>query len=120
MEWPYNDIDYNDFAISIARCKQIIEDLGGNCIAERKSTETWLVDEENCITEQVLEHIYRFQDSYVCVDKIYFPEKPFIVLEFGDEIDGPYEDADPFPYDLPLEELKLEVQYALGLLPYPE
>lgn len=49
------------------------------------------------------------------MDRVYFTEKPFIVLEFSDKIDGPYEDADPFPYDLPDNKFEYEIRFSLGL-----
>lgn len=119
MKWPYKNIDYNEFDTVIKTCEQIIVNLGGKLITERKDNETWAMNKEDYITEQVAKKVYRFRDSYVCVDKMYFLEKPFLVLEFADEIEGPYEDADPFPYDLTMDEIKLEIQYALGVLPYP-
>ena len=54
-----------------------------------------------------------FQDEYVQVDKILFPDLPFIVLEFSDRIEGPYEDADPFPYDLAFDEMEREIKFAM-------
>lgn len=84
-----------------------------------KKNATSVLNKEEYITEQVTKSVYKFRDIYVCVDKMYFPDKPFLVLEFADEIEGPYEDADPFPFDLPMEEVKLEIEYALGVLPYP-
>lgn len=119
MNWPYEKIDYNEFDTVIKACEQIIESLGGMLVTERMDNETWVMSKDDYITEQVAKKVYRFRDSYICVDKMYFPEKPFLVLEFADEIVGPYEDADPFPYDLPMDEFKLEIEYALGVLPYP-
>ena len=49
------------------------------------------------------------------MDKIYFPEEPFIVLEFSQEKDGLYEDADPFPASLSDAQIEQEVRYALGI-----
>lgn len=119
MNWPYKSISYNELNDIIKICEQIIVELGGKHVTERKDNETWVMDKDDYITEQVSKLVYRFRDSYVCVDKMYFPEKPFIVLEFADELEGPYEDADPFPFDLPEKEVRLEIQYALGVLPYP-
>lgn len=119
MKWPYENIEYNEFNAVIKACEKIIISLGGKLIVERKENETWGLNKDDYITEQVTKNVYRFRDGYVCVDKMYFPEKPFFVLEFADEIGGPYEDADPFPFDLKMEDVKLEIEYALGVLPYP-
>ncbi len=119
MNWPYKNIKPDELDSAIKTCEQITVSLGATPVTKRTEKETWFLSEEDYITEMLSRQVYRFRDSYVCIDKMYFPERPFIVLEFADEIDGPYEDADPFPYDLPMDELKLEIQYALGILPYP-
>ena len=111
----YKNIVHDEIYSVIETCEQIINSLGGISVTERKYNETWLGNKDNYITEQVSKKVYRFRDGYVCVDKIYFPEKPFLVLEFADKVEGPYEDADPFPFDLPIEEVKLEIEYALGV-----
>lgn len=103
VNWQYKNSDYNALDETIKFCEQIIIQLGGKIVAEH-----------------ITKRVYKFRDGYVSVSKIYFPQKPFLVLEFADMIDGPYEDADPFPFDLTIEEIQLEIQYALGVLPYPE
>lgn len=40
---------------------------------------------------------------------------PFLVLEFSKEEKEPYEDADPFSYDLPEIECEQKIRYALGI-----
>ena len=119
VKWPYENIEYNELNDVIKTCEQIIISLGGKLIIERKDNETWFLNEEDYIMEQVTKNVFKFRDEYVCVDKMYFSEKPFIVLEFADKIEGPYEDADPFPFDLPIDEVKLEIEYALEVIPYP-
>lgn len=47
------------------------------------------------------------------VDKMFFPDAPFLVLEFSDRIEGPYEDADPFPYDLAAKKMEREIENLL-------
>lgn len=119
MNWPYKNIKPEELDSAIKICEQIITSLGATPVIKRAEKETWFLSEKECITESLSKQVYRFRDGYVCIDKMYFTQKPFVVLEFADEIDGPYEDVDPFPYDLPMDELKLEMKYALGVLPYP-
>ena len=38
-------------------------------------------------------------------------DKPFLVLEFSEYRYGPYEDSDPFPYDLSDYEIEQEIRY---------
>lgn len=54
---------------------------------------------------------YRFHDE----KNISFSEKPFIVLEFSKKKEGPYEDADPFPYDMPDIDFEQEIKFSLGI-----
>lgn len=54
-----------------------------------------------------------FQIFVQRVDKMFFPDAPFLVLEFSDRIEGPYEDADPFPYDLAAKEMEWEIENLL-------
>ena len=64
---------------------------------------------KNLHNKEVSKKVYKFGDSYVSIDKLYFPKKPFLVLEFADKIEGLYEDADTFLYGLSMEEVKLEI-----------
>lgn len=105
MNWPYKNIDYAKFEAAIALTEKIIQALGAVHI--EKHTE-------------MKQKTFKFRNEYVRVDKIYFPQNPFIVLEFGDELSGPYEDADPFPFNLEEDEFEQEIRYSMGVDPYPE
>ena len=48
-------------------------------------------------------------------DRVYFTEKPFIVLEFSKKKEGPYKDADPFPYDMSELDFEQEIMFSLGI-----
>lgn len=73
----------------------------------------WTLGDGPHAYENVQKH--KLGDDFIRVDWVYFTQKPFIVLEFSDKIDGPYEDADPFPYDLPDDEFEMEIRFSLGL-----
>ena len=73
-----------------------------------------------CVSER---KVYKFTGGsygggYYRVDEVIF-SKPFIVFEYSRDLDGVLrnimEDCDPFPYDLPDEEIIMEVKYTLGL-----
>ena len=51
MKWPYKNIDYNELDIVIKPCEQIIVSLGGTLITAILDNETWVMNEEKCITE---------------------------------------------------------------------
>lgn len=67
------------------------------------------------MTEHVEKNIWKYKEEYVRVDRVYFLEKPFIVLEFSKKKEGPYEDADPFPYDMPDIDFEQEIKFSLGI-----
>lgn len=61
-------------------------------------------------------NVWKFKEAYVRVDRVYFTEKPFIVLEFSKKKEGPsYEDADPFPYDMSDLDFEQEIMFSLGI-----
>lgn len=67
--------------------------------------------------------IYTYKDEFYRVDEVLFAAKPFIVLEFGtleELLNNIMEDADPFPYDLPDEEIINEVKYSMEIEAYPK
>ena len=66
--------------------------------------------------------VFEFEGEFYRVSEICF-NKPFIVLEVGNYeelVKNIMEDADPFPYDLPDNELLKEVKYSLEIEPYPK
>lgn len=113
MHWPYENIEYSDLEMAIQRVERIIQGLGAVYVAMHSEDEKWIWGDGKIISETVQKKIFRFQDVYVQVDKILFPDIPFIVLEFSDRIEGPYEDADPFPYDLVFDEMEHEIKFAM-------
>ncbi|MBO4865286.1 MAG: hypothetical protein J5582_01765 [Ruminococcus sp.] len=67
--------------------------------------------------------VFTYNGEYFCVDEVLFRDKPFIVIAFGtknDLLKNTMEDAEPFPYDLPDDELAKEVSFSMGISPYPE
>ena len=67
--------------------------------------------------------VFTYNGEYYCVDEMLFRDKPFIVIAFGtkdDLLKNTMEDAEPFPYDLPDDELAKEVSFSMGISPYPE
>jgi len=74
---------------------------------------TSILADGDCLSENVRQRIWQIGNEYIRVDKIYFQERPFIVLEFAENPNGPYEDADPIPYDLPDDEFEQEIKNIL-------
>ena len=103
--------EYNktvDFLISYA------ESLGAEYVCSR--TESFAATSKGTTIREELEmKIYKFGDEYFRIEKFSLPDKPWMVFSFSDSVEGPYEDADPFPYDLSEEELKEEVRFALRI-----
>ena len=122
--WPYAAITKEEFEKKKDEIETIIVSLGGNrrdisLLYENKTTSIFCGHQ---IVNQSQRPVYEFRGEYYRVDEVCF-EKPFIVIECGTHEDLIYnrmEDAEPFPYDLPYEELVNEVKYSMGILPYPE
>ena len=103
--------EYNktvDFLLAYA------ESLGAEYVCSR--TERFATTSKGTtICEEPEMNIYKFGDEYFRIEKLSLPDKPWMVFSFSDSVEGPYEDADPFPYDLSEEELKEEVRFALRI-----
>ncbi|MCM1180192.1 MAG: hypothetical protein NC347_08055 [Clostridium sp.] len=113
-QWPYPDISKTDFLAQISVVEQILQKYGAEYIEDSHEKCTWLFDGIHA-DEIVSKRIWKRQNDYIRVDRVYFSEKPSLVLEFSEYKEGPYEDADSFPYDLPAMELEQEICYSLGI-----
>ncbi|MDE7157110.1 MAG: hypothetical protein K2O02_04050 [Lachnospiraceae bacterium] len=118
--WPYKDISQIEFLKRLRFVEKVIEKLGAVCVGETEEKVSHISKNTIIDNQVVVKKIWKFRNQYVRIDGLYFNSKPFIVPEFSDKIEGPYEDGDSFPYDLPENELVPEMKYALGILPYPE
>lgn len=114
-QWPYPDIARENFLAQILFVENILQKYGAVYVGDFRETCTWLLKDGTHAYEKVEKHIWKRGNEYIRVDRVYFSEKPFLVLEFSKCEEGPYEDADPFPYDLPDIEMEQEIRYSLGL-----
>ena len=123
--WPYESVTRQEFESIKDVVETYIVMLGGNKVSielpyeQRTRSSVGNDFVENISTRPVFE----YKGEYYRVDEVCFPGKPFIVIEcgtYGELINNVMEDADPFPYDLPEDELLKEVKYSLGIEPYPE
>lgn len=73
--------------------------------------------DKQCPLAELMERIYAIR-----IDEVLL-EKPFLALALADTLEevesNAMEDTDPFPYDLPDDEILLEVKRSLGLEEYP-
>lgn len=113
--WPYPCIDEKEYLAQIAFVEKILRKYGAGYIGDFCETCTWLITDGSYACEKIKKHIWKRENEYIRVDRVYFSEKPFLVLEFSKCKEGPYEDADPFPYDLPDIKIEQEIRYSLGL-----
>ena len=124
--WPYPNTSRDAFEQKKDEVEQIIVSLGG----KPKSIE---LPYENKVTSILggveVVHIshrraYEYNGEYFRVDEACcFQRVPGIVIEYGDYEDlilNRMCDAEPFPADLPYDELVNEVKYSMGILPHPE
>ena len=95
--------------------KKLLEKYGAEYVIDFEERAFWTLKDGTHAYENIQKHIYKLGKEFIRVDWVYFTQKPFIVLEFADKIDGPYEDADPFPYDLADDEFEYEIRFSLGL-----
>ena len=123
--WCYDNISRADFE----KVKGIVEDIMIKLGAEifkiylpyEQKTTTFTGTFEEIFNSK--RPVYTYKGEYFRIDEVLFSKKPFIVIECGDMtelLNNTMEDAEPFPYDLPYEELINEVKYSLGIESYPK
>ena len=117
--WKYENHSEQDYIKALKRVEGIAQKLGAVYVKTKKEKYTTYIGEE-IVNEVLDENIYMYKDQYFRVERFHTDSCPFIVLSFGDTEDTTFEDADPFPYNLPDEELVNEVKYSLGIEPYPK
>ena len=104
-----------DFQEKIAFAEKLLEKYGAEYVIDFEERTFWTLKDDTHDYENIQKRIYKLGEEFIRVAWVYFTQKPFIVLEFADKIDGPYEDADPFPYDLADDEFEYEIRFSLGL-----
>ena len=122
--WKYKSITRQEFDSIKDAVEKFIMMLGGKQVsADLPDAQKTHPNAENRFAEAIsVQPVFEYRGKYYRVDEICFPEKPHIVIECGTLealISNTMEDADPFPYDLPGDELLKEVRYSLGIEPYP-
>lgn len=87
FQWPYPDIDKSEFlAQQAASVERILQKYGAEYIGDVLELCTWTFD--NIVAfDNVEKHIWKREEWYIRVDRVYFPEKPFFVLEFSKQKD---------------------------------
>lgn len=124
--WFYKNVSRADFKERKDYVEQVMRELGCEVVELELSYENKLTSYVNEYTEVLISErpIYKFTNGFYRIDEVLFPEKPFIVLEYADTIEevkkNIMEDLEPFPYDLPDEEMRKEIEYSLGIEPYPQ
>lgn len=114
-QWPYPHIKKEEFLARIVFAEKILQKYGAEYVEDFCEMGTWVLNDGSCAREKLEKRIWKIDNQYIRVDRVYFSEKPFLVLEFSQRKEGPYEDADPFPYDLTDVELEREIRYSLGI-----
>ncbi len=115
FQWPYSGIDKAEFLARIVFVEEILRKYGVEYIEDVWETNTWAQKDSFHVHENIQKRIWKRGNEYIQVGRVYFPEKPFLVLEFSENKESPYEDADPFPYDLSDAETEQEIKYSLGI-----
>ena len=113
--WPYSGINKEELLAKIISVEKILKRYGAEYIEDCCENCTSMLNKDFYVQEKNQKRIWKRGNEYIRVDKLYFPEKPFLVLEFSEYKEGPYEDADPFPYDLSDAELEQEIRCSLNI-----
>ena len=113
--WPYKNHSEEEYNKSIAFVQDYAQTLGAEYVITKIEKFTTITGNQKHVTELLEMKIYKYKDEYFWVEPHYQSDRPFIVFTFGDSVDTIFEDAEPFPYNLPEEELKAEVRYSLGI-----
>lgn len=122
--WPYKEVTRDEFEKKKDEVEKIIANLGGVACNFDLPYENRIMSVYmgNKVTHISNRSVYKYRDTYFRVCELCF-SKPFIVIECGDYedlINNRMEDAEPFSYDLSEDMFVNEVQYALGIIPYPD
>ncbi len=115
FQWPYSFVTKEEFDKRIKYVEEVLQKYGAEHIGESHRFGTWILKNGSKVCENIEKRIWKRESEFIRVDWVHFSQKPFLVLEFSDKQEGPYEDADPFPYDLTDERLKQEIKYSLGI-----
>ena len=118
--WPYENHSEEDYNRAITFVEEYAVSLGAKLVCSKGETFT-TYSGDKIIKESLDMNIYQFGKEYFWIEHHFLADRPFMVFSFGDSIENVGdEDAIPFPYNLPEEELKAEVRYSLGLEDYPK
>ena len=99
----------------IAFAEELLEKYGAELVGTAQELETVAYTDGTSFQKEAEKRLWKRGKDYIRVDKMFFTKGPFIVLEFSDRPEGPYEDADPFPCDLPDDGFEAEIRFALGV-----
>ena len=122
--WIYENVSRQELESVKDALEKFIEMLGGTRLSVdlpyKQRTVSYI--ESNSVENISTRPAFEYGGQYYRVDEVCFSNKPFIVIECGayeDFINNTMDDADPFPYDMTVDELLLEVKHSLGIEPYP-
>lgn len=115
FQWPYLSHDKEIFLSKIILVESYLQKYGAEYIDKINEVGTWMLQDGSYVIEHTEKNIWKFKEEYVRIDRVYFSEKPFIVLEFSKKKEEPYQDADPFPYDISDMDFEQEIKFSLGI-----
>ena len=115
FSWPYVSHDKELFLSKIILAESYLQKFGAKYIGKMNEIGRWFSQDGFYAIEHMEKNVWKFKEEYVRVDRVYFTEKPFIVLEFSKKKEGSYKDADPFPYDMSELDFEQEIMFSLGI-----
>ena len=117
--WPYKDHSEEEYDKTIEFIEGYVLSLGAVYVG-RKSERFTTVTDDDSISETLEMKVFKYGDEYFRIEHHFLPDRPYIVLSFGDTKDNIFEDAEPFPYDLSEERIRAEVRCSLGIDKYEQ
>ena len=115
FQWPYSFLTKEELDKKIKYTEELLQKYGAEYIGESHRIGTRILNDGSKVYENIEKNIWKRENEFIRVDWVYFSEKPFLLLEFSDKQEGPYEDGDPFPYDLANEKFEQEIRDCLGI-----
>ena len=88
LKWMYASINREDFQEKIAFAEKLLEKYGAEYVIDFEERAFWTLKDGTHAYENIQKRIYKLGKEFIRVDWVYFTQKPFIVLEFADKIDG--------------------------------
>ena len=80
LKWMYPAIDREDFQKRVTYAEKLLEKYGAEYVCDYDEKALWMLKDGTHAYENVHKRVYRLNNEYIRVDRVFFTKKPFIVL----------------------------------------